>query len=103
MKNTIICVKCGQEITNPIWRDIVLIDGKYYPEQIEIEFSDDDEPFVFNCDPFFAYIEEKYKCTREDIKTLLFDILDIPDDILKTLPYTMDDCGGICLKCDKAQ
>ena len=88
------------------WRDIVLIDGKYFLEEQKVSFENpllnklkfpkDEEGIlnmiedydngvedtIYDCSNFFEAIRKKYKLTEDDdFETYLFDDLNLPEEI----------------------
>ncbi len=74
------------------WKDIVLVNGNYYGMEEKISGKRDGEN-IYQCDDFFQAVAERFQCQEDDIKTLMFDGLQVPRNVLDEIGYGEESCG----------
>lgn len=105
MKYSVRCPNCEEELKDKevVYRDIININESYYAETCMIswdEVSSSVDEAIMNLEDFFDYLVKRYSCSRESIKTLFYDDIDIPSNVRGKLSYGHEDCGGYCPICD---
>lgn len=97
------CSNCNEIMTEVLWVDIIKINDKYYAESVVCPVEHKN---LINIDPFFEYCRKKYNVDNITLLSLMMDYNEFPvdmSDILKDLPYGIENCGCHCLKCDAIQ
>lgn len=92
-----------------VWKDIILINGNYHNVSCIIDLEGDVSKITFsnnkddilhtleeyeitecsyNCSKFFEFASNTFNCNANDIKTYMFDSIEVPEEI------STDDLGG---------
>ena len=118
MEHDIIKTLPEQHMSNRvIWRDIVRIGENYYAESAAVRLYGDAEKFqgifmgcdedeilsmledadcdsIYDIDGFITAVAAKHGCGADDIALYTSENFGIPEEILATLPWGAESCGG---------
>ena len=72
-----------------MWKDIVKVNGKIYPEEFEISGEMDDEN-TYCIGDFLDAVSQKYGVDTDDVETYMMDDIEFNP---KELPFGAEECG----------
>ena len=83
------------------WRDVALIEGKYYKVDEEVFFVEEEKGkpnATFDIDPIETKLAEKYGVDKDDIELATFVRPPFPDEIIRGI-WGNEELGGYCAVC----